>query len=536
MDISELAAQPRSARTLSFYVVFICLVVPVWSMIPFSWLFVIYTIASGRIWSISWFNLISFVAALCEVLFSIYHYQLSRHVSRPASFAPGDMREIQAAFKRLLQSGLAYIPEDGGDEESHRQGSPEEDIIQLEFDDPRAIDFRNAMRTWFGNVPWSSVNRHQVRQWLYWSIYNADLPTHDTLLASQKVVLDLALELLQKRCGCTFKDNLNPAKLTMRVTLDEVDIRWRPFFFYTTLQFINSSLKRWYKVRWNVRFGHYDGLEYLIRVPKHWDPVTSPRPIIFIHGLGLGLLQYNSVIRHLIEQFSDRPMLILLQPQISQHIFHPDFLKPMTRHETADRLAGLISYLGWVHYDIDEKWTSDDSEEEKEISHSLLDKRKKGVTMLSHSNGSYTHAWVLKGHPKLVGRSCFIDPVTFCSWEGDVCFNFLYRQPRTGLELLMRYFVATELGVSNVIRRHFDWVSNTLWFEEIPNAHDPSKAFFLLGGKDSIVHSERVKRYLTSHGVKQGLWYDPDGSHGQALLPGSRSHLEILRWVGEADS
>ena len=54
----------------------------------------------------------------------------------------------------------------------------------------------------------------------------------------------------------------------------------------------------------------------------------------------------------------------------------------------------------------------------------------------------------------------------------------------------MRYFIATEVGVVNLLARHFDWTSNTLWFEDIPNARDPTKAFFLLGGQDSIIHSE----------------------------------------------
>jgi hypothetical protein len=54
----------------------------------------------------------------------------------------------------------------------------------------------------------------------------------------------------------------------------------------------------------------------------------------------------------------------------------------------------------------------------------------------------------------------------------------------------MRYFVGTELGVVNLLQRHFCWTSNSLWFEEIPNARDPHKSFFLLGGKDDIVHAE----------------------------------------------
>lgn len=54
----------------------------------------------------------------------------------------------------------------------------------------------------------------------------------------------------------------------------------------------------------------------------------------------------------------------------------------------------------------------------------------------------------------------------------------------------MRYFVSTELGVANLLQRHFDWSSNALWYEEIPNARDHTKTLFVLGGKDDIVNSE----------------------------------------------
>ena len=59
-----------------------------------------------------------------------------------------------------------------------------------------------------------------------------------------------------------------------------------------------------------------------------------------------------------------------------------------------------------------------------------------------------------------------------------------------GLQLIMRYFVGTELGVANLLQRHFDWSSNSLWYEEIPGARDPVRTMFFLGGKDAIVCAE----------------------------------------------
>jgi hypothetical protein len=131
-------------------------------------------------------------------------------------------------------------------------------------------------------------------------------------------------------------------------------------------------------------FGELPFDRYLIRIPKRWDHTTGPRPIVFIHGLGLGLLQYSFVFSHLLETLSDRPLLFLLQPQISQDILHPNYLKPMTRHQTADSLAGLLRNLGWVHStDSFDDEAGEDSE--GEIADALLDRKRTGVTLVSHS-------------------------------------------------------------------------------------------------------------------------------------------------------
>jgi hypothetical protein len=46
---------------------------------------------------------------------------------------------------------------------------------------------------------------------------------------------------------------------------------------------------------------------------------------------------------------------------------------------------------------------------------------------------------------------------------------------------------------------------------------------------------QRVRRYLRSHGVRKGLWYDPEGRHGQPLIIGGRGHTKIMRWLQEPE-
>jgi len=121
-------------------------------------------------------------------------------------------------------------------------------------------------------------------------------------------------------------------------------------------------------------------------MPAKWDAMTSPHPIVFLHGLGLGLVQYHVLLSHLAETFGDRPILVPLQPQVSQNIFHPLFLKPLDRHQMADRLAGLIEELGWATlFPKDKNSKEMDSQGEKNVGSSLNGNTGRGVTVLSHS-------------------------------------------------------------------------------------------------------------------------------------------------------
>ncbi|THH15209.1 hypothetical protein EW146_g5239 [Bondarzewia mesenterica] len=526
---SEQSHRQQPRRDLSFYAVLFFAVLPVWSVPPLSWAFVLYSLHTGAIWTYSRSQTAWFALALAEVFFSIYHLNLAFFVKRPCTMSAGNPAELQAAFNRVTQAGLAPLPEEGFDEETldvSRPGSPAEVVERLDHHDPRAIDFRNSLRTWFRKAPWSHIHKQEMYQWLYWSIFNAHLPSLNTLTAARRQILDEVLELVEKRAGASIPDGTNPSVRPLLLTLDPVNVAWRPLVWYALISLGNHTLKLWYIHRWEMRHGVKDGIEYLLRVPRGYDFATGPDPVVFVHGLGLGLVQYKLILSRLLHLLGDRPILFPLQPHISQQVFHPGFLLPKGRKETAAAMRALLVELGWVR---------DEGEKEVSVDLDVLRARKGRVTLLSHSNGSFVHAWMLKAHPELYNRSCFVDPVTFCSWEGDVCYNFIYRPCTTGIHLVMRYFVSTELGVANLLQRNFDWSSNSLWYEEIPNARDPYRTKFFLGGNDIILNAERVKRYLTSHGVRKGLFYDPEGRHGQAFWAEGEGYKELVRWLTEPD-
>ncbi|TFL05853.1 hypothetical protein BDV98DRAFT_560740 [Pterulicium gracile] len=528
-SIENIPTPPRP-YTLSYFAVLIFLVAPIWSTTPAASLFIAHTlfIKHGGFWALGTTQRTTFCLALCEAIFSAYYYHLERKVSAAGTFGPGNVAELQTIFTRLLKTGMANLPEEGYDEETldtERPGSPAESITLLGNDDPRAVDFRHSIRAWFRNAPWSSLRRQGVTRWLYWTIFNDYMPSSpQQISSSHQAILDHTYDQLQKRTGYVIPEGEGSAPLLL--TLDKMVVCFRPLWWYTALAVINRYLEYRLEKHYQTRRISHEGLDFLIRIPTQWNAQKGPTPILFIHGLGLGLLQYYTVFIELFGSFTDRPILIPLQPHISQDIFHPRYLTPLPRREAVKRYTSLITKLGWTS-DIALGMGEDDS------SFSVSGR---GVTVVSHSNGSYLHAWILKENPFMVSRSCFVDPVTFCGWEGELCYNFLYRPSRTGIELIMRYFVGTELGVANVLRRHFDWTSNSLFYEEIPHARDPQKALYVLGGQDDIVNSPRVKKYLTSHGIKKGIYYNPTARHGQALIGGGEGFPIILQWLRDEDS
>lgn len=112
---------------------------------------------------------------------------------------------------------------------------------------------------------------------------------------------------------------------------------------------LRSHLVRTYE----MEEGCWGELEYLIRIPSNWEPSnTNYPPIVFLHGLGIGMLQYQSTITDLLQRFSNSPILIVRQPSISQDIFHKRHLQPMDKDEMVESLHGLLLTLGWTTHGV----------------------------------------------------------------------------------------------------------------------------------------------------------------------------------------
>jgi len=193
---------------------------------------------------------------LCQVIFSIYYLYLARLVARPSPIEVRDFDELRMAFTRMLKTDLL---ENGG--VTLRPGGSPETVEQLERHDPRAIDFRNSIRTWFCKAPWSSIKLLEWQKWLYWAMFHADLPKPEEMSESHKAVFSEGIAQFQRRLGCKVDEGTDPNIIPMRLSLDHMGIQWRPFSFYFLVCSTNLILRRLYQVWWGVQCCHFDGIE-----------------------------------------------------------------------------------------------------------------------------------------------------------------------------------------------------------------------------------------------------------------------------------
>lgn len=83
-----------------------------------------------------------------QVIFSVYHFCLSHYISGPAPTSPATLQELQSAYARVFRAGLGYPAGASKKGYGAHESNFDQDLFTLDPMDPRAVDFRNFLRTW----------------------------------------------------------------------------------------------------------------------------------------------------------------------------------------------------------------------------------------------------------------------------------------------------------------------------------------------------------------------------------------------------
>lgn len=320
------------------------------------------------------------------------------------------------------------IPGDATNSSSKHSHPHSRFIPQLSPSDPRAHDFRHLLVHWFTgprSLSFTDLKRDDVAQWLAWSLYgkpleelekqraewdkagrpalycadgvtlddDADLEKdedekdgedvtrrqrrrEESLEADPLGLVNFCVSLVELRSAHKFAPGSNPAVKPMRLTLDPVRVTSRPLLLYLVVAALQNAVIAHAKAK-----GFKDARDdktitrALVRIPPGWaareDLPEDERPLVFIHGLGMGLAQYTTLVSVLASSraLRRRPIMVLIQPAISMSIFERGYLDPPDQQRSSKGLERLMRRFGF-------------------------DERAGGATVFSHSNGSVSLASV----------------------------------------------------------------------------------------------------------------------------------------------
>lgn len=200
-------------------------------------------------------------------------------------------------------------------------------------------------------------------------------------------------------------------------------------------------------------------------------------PVLFIHGIGIGLYPYTNFIRDLnkTKEFSGDDagvgIIALEIMPVSSRITHPILEKDVMVHE----IQAIVKHHGWSRF-----------------------------ILVSHSYGSIISTHLLKSPltAPLISHIVLVDPVSFLLHLPDVAYNFTARQPVRANEYQLWYFGSKDMGVAHSLARGFFWSQNIVWKEDLgvegEDGEDGRAVTVVLSGRDLIVDTEAVRRYLTA--------------------------------------
>ncbi|KAI7827180.1 Alpha/Beta hydrolase protein [Gamsiella multidivaricata] len=278
---------------------------------------------------------------------------------------------------------------------------------------------------------------------LAWAFWAAPI---EEVFESTSDMMDLngMVDTLEETKEIKFAEGYNAEVECIRLAFDPVVASHRPLIYYALVWIGNTVTGLIFHL---LGFARFEGtviqthaFEKAARQGHAVDPTTDisywhrsladPQnkvPLVFIHGIGIGLVQYIHWVIAL--STLSRPIIVIEVPYVSNNLFQRDCMTPDESYFAIERILKAHGYPK--------------------------------ATFMGHSLGTMLCAAICRANsassPKSIVKGLILaDPICFLTHH-SIARNFAYRVPSTASELIMDLFAAREIGTSWYIMRRFCW-------------------------------------------------------------------------------
>jgi pimeloyl-ACP methyl ester carboxylesterase len=305
------------------------------------------------------------------------------------------------------------------------------------------------------------IHRDHCAEWLAWAFFD-----HEPTPAIRQDT-EACIDLIETWAGKKLQSGPNKENVkALTLTLDPLRCQHHPILHYVvTHLFANVAGWAIFTMRGFKRKVRNGQVYYHRPCKAGLGDEECRKPLIYISGIGIGLVSYEALIKVL--STDDRDILLFDLPEISLRwtpFLQHAHASPLQTVETISQLIGGCR------------------------------RGEEGAHAVAHSFGCVVVQWLIRLNTKstpLVSSLTFVDPVCFLLISPSVAAHFCYRFPKTFLDLLVSYFVAREIGVNNALHRHFQWKLNNVDPKLLPEG-----SAIILSELDAFVPSVLVERHL----------------------------------------
>ncbi|KAF8259394.1 Alpha/Beta hydrolase protein [Lactarius quietus] len=379
-----------------------------------------------------------------------------------------------------------------------------------------------SITNWFLRAPGQRVLRDNVADWLLWALFSAR-STED--LREWEEELDSYISVMGDYVGYPIGRGSNLDMQCLRPTMDPVHTVHRPFIWYMIVCLVDTSVsislhfkgfthhntRKWFHAfppRPLLAFFSRSSSDTVTNIPYWYRPHRSSTklPVVFIHGIGIGLYPYVPFLSELAAQDPDVGIIAIEILPISMHITAP----PLERDVMCAAITRILDAHGLHRVVV--------------AGHSY------GTVIAAHllhrQQGTAINGTTPQGTPEetdtpTIAALLLVDPIPFLLHHPAVAYNFVYRYPRTANEWQLWYFASRDADIARALARHFFWFENILFREDVMGAGKPHVAVSI-AGRDQIVDARAVWGYLTGGEEDQGRL--GSGSRGRW----ARDGLEVI--------
>ncbi|KAF6808933.1 alpha beta hydrolase fold family [Colletotrichum sojae] len=369
-----------------------------------------------------------------------------------------------------------------------------------------APDVEQYIRKWHCNAQLGDIRRENVKDWLLWALFDKEgIPGEDD------DELEEYINDAEERAGVSIKKGYGDAK-PMRLSFDSVDIRHRSLLFYGIVGFLDVLVAivlairgfKFYRQPRKTFFSVFPLRPMTLLSPNESNSSqlsyycrphtsTTQRPILFVHGVGVGLLPYLLWLWSIPKDVG--VLCIEIQP-VSSRICPP--LPP-----TDELVAGMDAIIQQQNYN--------------------------DFVFVGNSFGTLFASPLLQ-KPNLAKRIdsiVLIDPVSLLLHLPAVAYNFTRRKPTWGNEWEI-WFIATDAMVAHTLARRFRWQDFILWTPQLQG----KRTTIVLGGEDCVTDPDAVASYV----YFGDLNYSRADKHEWATTPkrwSGQGELELMYLAGK---